>query len=68
MGLLKKLRACTAREAASAEHLPSREVVKTVVVFGDEGDHTIVAPARVARVVIRRERRGRRGLDMPTFG
>jgi hypothetical protein len=28
--------ACTAREVASAEHLPSREVAKTVVAFGDE--------------------------------
>jgi len=37
--------AYTAREVASAEHLPSREVAKTVVVFGDEGYHMIVVPA-----------------------
>ena len=37
--------AYTAREVASAEHLPTREVAKTVVVFGDEGYHMIVVPA-----------------------
>ncbi len=37
--------AYTAREVASAEHLPNREVAKTVVVFGDEGYHMIVVPA-----------------------
>ncbi len=37
--------AYTAREVASVEHLPSREVAKTVVVFGDEGYHMIVVPA-----------------------
>ncbi|HEV3198259.1 MAG TPA: YbaK/EbsC family protein, partial [Bryobacteraceae bacterium] len=37
--------AYTAREVASAEHLPSREVAKTVVVFGDNGYHMIVVPA-----------------------
>ena len=37
--------ACTAREVASAEHLPAREVAKTVVVFGDGGFHMLVVPA-----------------------
>ena len=37
--------AYTAREVATAEHLPAREVAKTVVVFGDDGYHLIVAPA-----------------------
>ncbi len=37
--------AYTAREVASAEHLPNREVAKTVVVFGDEGYHMVVVPA-----------------------
>ena len=37
--------AYTAREVASAEHLPSREVAKVVVVFGDEGYHMMVVPA-----------------------
>jgi Ala-tRNA(Pro) deacylase len=37
--------AYTAREVASAEHLPSREVAKTVVVFGDERYHMVVVPA-----------------------
>ena len=35
----------TAREVASAEHLPSREVAKTVIVFGDGAYHMIVVPA-----------------------
>jgi Ala-tRNA(Pro) deacylase len=38
-------RACTARDVASAEHLPSREVAKTVIVLGDGGYHMIVVPA-----------------------
>ncbi len=37
--------AFTAREVASAEHLPAREVAKTVVIFGDGGFHMIVLPA-----------------------
>jgi Ala-tRNA(Pro) deacylase len=35
----------TAREVASAEHLPTREVAKVVVVFGDNGYHMMVVPA-----------------------
>jgi len=37
--------AFTAREVASVEHLPAREVAKTVVLFGDGGFHMIVIPA-----------------------
>jgi len=37
--------AYTAREVASAEHLPAREVAKVVVVFGDGKYHLIVIPA-----------------------
>ncbi len=37
--------AYTAREVASAEHLPAREVAKTVVIWGDNGYHMIVLPA-----------------------
>ena len=37
--------AFTAREVASAEHLPNREVAKAVVIFGDDGYHMIVVPA-----------------------
>lgn len=37
--------AFTAREVASAEHLPAREVAKTVVLFGDGGFRMIVIPA-----------------------
>ena len=37
--------AYTAREVASAEHLPPREVAKVVVVHGDEGYHMLVLPA-----------------------
>jgi Ala-tRNA(Pro) deacylase len=37
--------AYTAREVASAEHLPAREMAKTVIVFGDEGYHMAVVPA-----------------------
>jgi Ala-tRNA(Pro) deacylase len=38
-------KAFTAREVAVAEHLPPREVAKTVVVFGDGAYHMIVLPA-----------------------
>jgi len=38
-------KALTAREVASAEHLPAREVAKTVVVFGDAEYHMVVIPA-----------------------
>ena len=38
-------KAFTAREVAAAEHLPAREVAKTVVVVGDGTYHTIVIPA-----------------------
>ncbi len=37
--------AYTAREVASAEHLPAREVAKVVVVYGDDKYHMIVVPA-----------------------
>ena len=37
--------AFTAREVAAAEHLPAREVAKTVIVFGDGVYHMIVVPA-----------------------
>jgi Ala-tRNA(Pro) deacylase len=37
--------AYTAREVASAEHLPTREVAKAVVLCGDSGYHMIVVPA-----------------------
>ncbi|PWU08928.1 MAG: deacylase [Terriglobia bacterium] len=37
--------AYTAREVASAEHLPAREVAKTVVIHGDNGYHLLVVPA-----------------------
>jgi Ala-tRNA(Pro) deacylase len=37
--------AYTAREVASAERLPAREVAKTVVAFGDNGYHMMVVPA-----------------------
>ena len=37
--------AFTAREVASAEHLPAREVAKTVVIFGDDGYRMMVVPA-----------------------
>ena len=37
--------AFTAREVASAEHLPAREVAKTVVVHGDGGYFLLVIPA-----------------------
>ena len=38
-------KAFTAREVAFAEHLPPREVAKTVVVFGDAEYHIVVIPA-----------------------
>ena len=38
-------KAFTAREVAAAEHLPAREVAKTVVVFGDAEYHIVVIPA-----------------------
>lgn len=38
-------KAYTAREVALAEHLPPREVAKTVVVFADGHYHMIVVPA-----------------------
>jgi|SRR5690349_18648555 len=38
-------KAFTAREVAAAEHLPAREVAKSVVVFGDGDYHMIVIPA-----------------------
>ena len=37
--------AFTAREVASAERLPAREVAKTVVVLGDDGYAMLVVPA-----------------------
>jgi Ala-tRNA(Pro) deacylase len=39
------LKAFTAREVAAAEHLPPREVAKTVVIFGDGAYYMIVLPA-----------------------
>ena len=43
--LTKHANAFTAREVAAAEHLPPREVAKTVVVFGDGTYQMIVIPA-----------------------
>jgi Ala-tRNA(Pro) deacylase len=37
--------AYTAREVAAAEHLPLREVAKTVIIFGDGAYRMIVVPA-----------------------
>jgi Ala-tRNA(Pro) deacylase len=37
--------AFTAREVAVAEHLPTREVAKTVVIVGDGSHHILVVPA-----------------------
>ncbi len=37
--------AYTAREVASAEHLPAREVAKSVVIFGDGSYHLVLVPA-----------------------
>jgi Ala-tRNA(Pro) deacylase len=53
--------AYTAREVASAERLPAREVAKTVVVFGDDGFHMMVLPAN--RVVDFQEVRVTLGLS-----
>jgi len=38
-------KAFTAREVANAEHMPARELAKTVVVLGDGSYHMIVIPA-----------------------
>jgi Ala-tRNA(Pro) deacylase len=38
-------KAFTAREVARAEHLPPREVAKTVVLFGDAEYHMVIIPA-----------------------
>jgi Ala-tRNA(Pro) deacylase len=38
-------KAFTAREVAQAEHLPPKEVAKTVVIFGDGEYHMVVIPA-----------------------
>jgi Ala-tRNA(Pro) deacylase len=38
-------KAFTAREVASMERLPPREVAKTVVIFGDGEHHMLVVPA-----------------------
>lgn len=37
--------AFTASEVASAEHLPAREMAKTIVVFGDNQYHVLAIPA-----------------------
>ena len=37
--------AYTARDVAAAEHLPAREVAKTVVIHADQGYHMLVLPA-----------------------
>jgi Ala-tRNA(Pro) deacylase len=37
--------AYTAREVASAEHLPAKEVAKVVIVSADHGYHMVVLPA-----------------------
>lgn len=42
--LTHHLKAFTAREVAAAEHLPAREVAKTVVVFGDHEYHMLIIP------------------------
>jgi Ala-tRNA(Pro) deacylase len=54
-------KAFTAREVALAEHLPAREVAKTVVVFGDAEYHIIVIPA--SRLVDFQELRPALGLS-----
>ena len=54
-------RAFTAREVAHAEHLPPREVAKTVVVVGDGSYHMIVVPA--SRLVDLHEVRAALGLS-----
>jgi Ala-tRNA(Pro) deacylase len=43
--LTSHAKAFTARDVATAEHLPPREVAKTVVLFGDGAYHMIVVPA-----------------------
>jgi Ala-tRNA(Pro) deacylase len=53
--------AFTAREVAVAEHLSSREVAKTVVVFGDRQYHMIVVPA--SKLIDFQEVRGALGLS-----
>ena len=53
--------AYTAREVASAEHLPAREVAKTVIIWGDNGYHMIVLPA--SKVVDFQELRTALGLS-----
>jgi Ala-tRNA(Pro) deacylase len=52
--------AYTAREVASVEHLPPREVAKVVVVSGDYGYHMLVIPA--SRLVDFQEVRDELGL------
>jgi Ala-tRNA(Pro) deacylase len=37
--------AYTAREVAAAEHMPTRDVAKVVVIYGDGGYHMVVIPA-----------------------
>jgi Ala-tRNA(Pro) deacylase len=37
--------AFTANDVASAEHLPAREMAKTLIVFGDDRYHMLVVPA-----------------------
>lgn len=54
-------KAFTAREVAAAEHLPPREVAKTVVIFGDGAYHMIVIPA--SKLVDLHEVRGALGLS-----
>jgi Ala-tRNA(Pro) deacylase len=43
--LTRHANAYTAREVAAAEHLPPREVAKTVIISGDGAWHMIVIPA-----------------------
>jgi len=51
----------TAREVAAAEHLPAREVAKTVVVFGDGEYHMVIIPA--SRLIDLHELRAALGLS-----
>jgi len=51
----------SAREVAAEEHLPAREVAKTVVVFGEGGYHMVVIPA--SRLVDLHELRGTLGFS-----
>ena len=53
--------AYTAREVATAEHLPAREIAKTVVILGDGGFRMLVVPAN--RLVDFREVRTALGLS-----